>query len=196
MTKTKKDKQTIGEWVLEEIEEYPIQSSDNINSNASWDFTTTDSSNSIYIGGGSSGNHSFTATNQKPILTIGPSSNSHYYQPYITGTGGITFNSHDKYRVFRLPESSMPNKVYVSGRLVTVGIIGSDVQAAYGGGNKLIFAPGELEIIQYNDRLTVSIDYGDALYHYNVITSDAGAVETEEGSTVVVTKLVSKVMQR
>lgn len=120
--------------------------------------------------------------------------------PYGYGTGSssssITVGSNDKYAVFRLPEKTIPNKVYVSGRLITVGILGSDVQAAYAGGNKLIFAPHELGVVEYNNRLTVSLDYGDYVYHYNVQKNDYGKIQYEDESTVVKAKLVSKVKQR
>jgi len=115
----------------------------------------------------------------------------------------ITFSnitsSTPKYTVFKLPKEKfgiMPNKVYVSGRLVTVGILGSDVQAAFTK-DKMIFSPGELNIVQYNDRLTVSLDYGDWLYHYNINKTIYGAVEFEDDdSNVVVARLVSKVAQK
>jgi len=115
--------------------------------------------------------------------------------PFIikwTGTSATSTKiNNSKYCVFRLPKSNMPNKVYVSGRLITMGIIGSDVQAAYAGGNKLIFAPNELTIIKLNDKLTVSIDYGDFLYHYNVEGDEYGAVIFEDESNTVFSKLIS-----
>lgn len=171
----------------------------------------TDSSSKIYIGdtakewnkigdgeegypyGTTSPNHTImpnTAGNQCPQLP-------YFVGPFGISTGpNMTIGSNDKHCVFRLPESSMPNMVYISGRLVTVGIIGSDVQAAYAGGNKLIFAPGELDIIKYNNKITVSVDYGDSLYHYNIELTEWGMVMFEDDSTVIKAKMVSKVIKR
>lgn len=101
----------------------------------------------------------------------------------------------DKYYVFRLPESNIPNKVYVSGRLLTMGIVGSDVQVAYTGGNKIIFSPNELMAVAYNNKLTISLEYGDFIYHYN-LERDFYGVVVEKDSTVVVAKLISKVIKQ
>jgi hypothetical protein len=136
-------------------------------------------------------------------------SNTLYFTcPRCGSTGGcncysptITFsntNIKSRYAVFKLPKEKtgkMPNKVYVSGRLVTVGILGSDVQAAYAK-DKLVFSPGELNIVQFNERLTVSLDYGDWLYHYNVKKSMCDVVEFEDDSNIVKAELVSKVAQK
>lgn len=120
---------------------------------------------------------------------FGPSTN--IYNPL----GVVT--DKPKYSVFELPlKNKMPNKVYVNGILLTVGILGSDVQAAFAG-DKIIFSPGEIPgIADWNKRLTVSLDYGDSLYHYNIITDDRCIVEFKEGSNIIKAKLVSKVAQK
>ena len=118
--------------------------------------------------------------------------NSGFYQSGSTITFASAASS-PKYTVFRLPvKDVMPNKVYVSGRLVTVGILGSDVQAAFAG-DKIIFSPGELSTATY-EKLTVSLDYGDYMYHY-VIKYKSWTIEHEEESNIVKAKLVSKVKQ-
>jgi hypothetical protein len=98
--------------------------------------------------------------------------------------------------VFKLPiKDRVPNKVYVSGLLVTIGILGSDVQAAFSG-DKLVFSPGEIpSMVEHGKRVTVSLDYGDWVYHYNVEEKDY-IVQFEKDSNIVKTKLVSKVAQR
>lgn len=122
------------------------------------------------------------------------------YSPYSPISTSSTFtvgSDIKKYSVFTLPKPDVvPNKVYVSGRLLTVGILGSDVQAAFNGKDKLVFAPGEINIVRYNEKLTISLDYGDWLYHYNVEFDEFGAIKYEEDSNIVKVKLVSKVAQR
>lgn len=142
--------------------------------------------------------------------TTGTGTGSVYYCPICGSASGCSccYNTSSityfptktlqhKYIVFRLPKEKlkiMPNKVYVSGRLVTVGILGSDVQAAFAG-NKLVFGPGELDGVFLNKRSIISIDYGDWLYHYNVNTI-YGYPDFEDNSNIVKCKLVSKIAQR
>ena len=141
------------------------------------------------IGGGVTG----TPNPNSGGITVTPS------QPYIySPSSTITFSSppKQKYTVFKLPiKGKLPNKVYVSGRLVTVGILGSDVQAAFTG-DKIVFGPGEIDVMQYNDRLTIALDYGDWLYHYNIEKNEYNVIEFEEDSNIIIAKLVSKVEQR
>jgi len=114
----------------------------------------------------------------------------------ISGTTTMNNTTKQRYAIFMLPKPDVvPNKVYVSGRLVTVGILGSDVQAAFAG-DKLVFAPGEIDIIKYNERLTVALDYGDWLHHYNIELDALGQVAFKEDSNIVIVKMVSKVAQR
>lgn len=146
--------------------------------------TTTGTINIGGTGGGSSGNISITpyTPNYNPVT--------------VTSTGFGVNNPKQKYTVFKLPKKGIvPNKVYVAGRLVTVGILGSDVQAAFAG-DKLVFAPGEINVITYNEKLTISLDYGDWVYHYNVELDAFGQVSYEEDSNIVKAKMVSKVAQR
>ena len=107
---------------------------------------------------------------------------------YMTNTRG--------YAIFELPiKDKIPNKVYVSGRLLTLGILGSDVQVAFNGGSKLVFDPSELEVIVFNDRLTLSLDYGDWLYHYNVEYVNSSVV-FEDNSNIMKARLISKAAQQ
>jgi len=153
-----------------------------------WHSTTTDSTIiTPYTLSPTTANISYPASNID--------SGSISVSPFGSGTATWVTTESAKCCVFRLPESAMPNKVYVAGRLVTVGILGSDVQAAYAGGNKLIFMPNELDSI-VNGRRTVSLDYGDFLYHYNIDQGEFGAVEFEKDTTILKVKLISKAAQR
>jgi hypothetical protein len=97
------------------------------------------------------------------------------------GTGGINTNSYitytyaypqtESYVVFKLPWDEMPNKVYVNGRLMTLGKLGADVQAAYDNEEQLVFRLGELNnasVYASNTKITVSVEYEDTMFHYNV----------------------------
>jgi len=150
---------------------------------------------------GSSNTITFTPTSTTtltPSNTIFVPGNGNVPNVQPTGSS-ITIGAPDpRYAVFMLPEKDvMPNKVYVSGMLLTVGILGSDVQAAFVG-DKLIFAPGVLTAMILGGQITVSIDYGKWLYHYNIETEEFafGKVAFEENSNVVVAKIISKVEQK
>jgi hypothetical protein len=59
-----------------------------------------------------------------------------------------------------------------------------------------VFSPGEIpSMVEHGKRVTVSLDYGDWVYHYNVEEKDY-IVQFEKDSNIVKTKLVSKVAQR
>lgn len=133
-----------------------------------------------------------------PYTTVAP--NHYTLTPSITTIGSVSIQkckTKRGYSVFKLPiKDKIPNKVYVSGRLVTVGILGSDVQAAFNGSDKLVFDPAEVDIISYNGRLTLSLDYGDWLYHYNIECDTYGNISLKGDSNTIEAKLVSKVAQR
>jgi hypothetical protein len=68
------------------------------------------------------------------------------------------------YKSMELTRKEMPNAVYIDGMIVTLGIIGSDVECAYIG-THLIFTPGVAEAF---DTTTLILDYKDEMYHYNI----------------------------
>ena len=147
-------------------------------------YTTSTGSNSLYPGG-PTGSVTFGCTCIAWPCTCG-----------IVSAGTTTFvTTATNYTVFKLPKSVMPNKVYLSGRLITVGMLGTDVQAAYDGKNKLIIAPGEVNAVQYGGKLTVAWDYGDWLYHYNINSGINGEVLFEDDSNIISCKQVSKAKQ-
>ena len=126
--------------------------------------------------------------------TLVPQSTTIPYYGYNTIT---TPQVKQKYSIFKLPmDNIIPNKVYVMGKLVTVGILGTNVQAAFAGGDKLIFSPGEIIGEYGKDNITVSLDYGDWLYHYNVSGGVCAPDYISEDSNILKAKLVSKVAQR
>ena len=136
-------------------------------------------------------------------VTTSPYTTSSYITPYTfapftqyvtSSTYVTTARKNMQFLCFQNP-TQFQNKVYISGRLVTIGILGTDVQAAFVG-DKLVFAPGEVGVIKYNERPTVALDYGDWLYHYNIQLDTLGQVAFEENSNILLTKLMSKVSQR
>ena len=88
------------------------------------------------------------------------------YNPAPTTTWTY-INIRPKYTTFDLPVNECPVAVYVNGRMMTLGILGSDVQAAYTG-DQLIFAP-EVFSLTSDSSTTLIIEYPDVFYHYNVI---------------------------
>jgi len=118
--------------------------------------------------------------------------------PYIINYPVInTFNyvlSSPKYSVFKLPRTQMPKKVFLNGRLVSLGKIGDDVQAAYDGKNKLIFAPSELTAICINDKITIAVEYDDCMYHYNIKHSNH-ILEYKKNSNILKASRVSEIAQ-
>ena len=144
--------------------------------------TSPNSTGTISIGGGTSG------------VVFGNNNNPNFYGYNVPAVD-------QKYLVFKLPKEesgNVPNKVYVGGMLVTLGVLGSDVQAAFAG-DKLVFAPGVLHHKStFNEKLTVILDYGDWVYNYNVgiaILHDHG-VDCEKDSNIAKADLLSKVAQR
>lgn len=144
---------------------------------------TGSSSGGIYVGGGT---------------TTAPSNNWIWQQqPYITttGTGSISIsstpNNNDKYAVFDLPRNKIPEAVYVSGRMVTMGFLGTDAECAFVG-DKLIFSPGVLSQVRYNEKITLILQYASTMYHYKV-HHNFGLVEMLPESNMVKTTLLSEI---
>lgn len=102
------------------------------------------------------------------------------FYPSGTGAGGtisspsnggmIITSFPDIYQKMEMPREDMPISIFVAGRMLTLGIIGSDVEAVYMGENIMMFKPSVLNIIQFN-TLTLSVEYKDEIYHYNVVDS-------------------------
>lgn len=118
--------------------------------------------------------------------------NAGTYQPYIyqPPTQTIQFGTtNQKYSVMDLPRTEMPRAVFVCGRMVTLGILGTDVECAFVG-EYLVFAPGVINYV-WNTRTTVIIEYADAFYHYNVGQNGTDMFEKE--SAKLNTTLVSTI---
>lgn len=103
-----------------------------------------------------------------------------------TGTASINLNL--KQSVFNLPRKDAPIAVYLCGRLLTLGILGTNVECAYTG-KKLIFEPGIISTSRINGRVTISVEYCNETYHYNL--GNEGQVEYSPNSSILVAELVS-----
>ena len=106
-----------------------------------------------------------------PIYPIGGTSGGILTMPN-TGTASSPFSigyAPQKYSVMDLPRDDMPIKVFVAGRMLTIGMLGSDVDAAFIG-DQLIFSPGVLNAISYDGRISISLEYKNEIYHYNLNT--------------------------
>jgi len=115
--------------------------------------------------------------------------------PYNIGVGGTsTFNfrlGNDKYAVMNLPRKELPLAVYICGRMLTLGILGTDVECAYTG-KQIVFEPGVVSTVKFGNRITVSVEYKDEIFHYNIGQNGIIAYENEKSSTLEVT-LVSTI---
>ena len=108
--------------------------------------------------------------------------------------GDLTPNKNDKYVMMELPREDVPIAVFVCGRMLTMGILGTDVEVAYTG-DKLVFEPGIVGAMVFGDRITVSVEYHDEIYHYNIGTN--GMVEyVSENSSTLETTLVSTISKK
>lgn len=99
------------------------------------------------------------------VSSNGTTSGNSVWLPNHYGVS-INFNKMG-YSVFELPRKEMPSSVYVCGRMVTLGIVGSDVECAYMV-DKLFFSGDILYAISYGSKTTVSLEYKDKIYHYNI----------------------------
>jgi len=152
-----------------------------------------DPNNQPYIGDvpgygfGSDPNTGLGTVGNNPYITVQP----HTYQSGTTFS--LTYNKNDKYAVFELPREDMPTAVFVCGRMLTLGILGTDVEVAYTG-DKLVFEPGAISAISMGGRITVSVEYDDEIYHYNI--GQGGMVEYLPNSSTLVTTLVSTIKRK
>lgn len=98
-----------------------------------------------------------------------PSSSNYVYCPntYTTTSTISLYPSKDKYGIIKLPRREMPNAVYVLGRMVTLGILGADVECAYME-DCLIFAPGVVNLVMLNNHTTIILEYFDEMFHFNI----------------------------
>lgn len=171
------------EWSITTSDSTEINDCVNLNSDTTIEWTGVDPWNQPYSG---------------DSITIGDSCSSGNIWinpvPSQTVLSGGSFSlqnaMHNKYAVFELPEDDVPEAVYVCGRLVTLGAIGTAVECAFVG-DKLIFEPGILNAINYNGRLTVSLKYPEKTYHYNV--GEEGVLQFKAGTSIVISELVSTI---
>lgn len=144
----------------------------------------------------SSYNCTANGTSGNLIWTTGGSSSGQItLAPQKTWNWGGTqiYNNHDCYAIFELPRRKIPRRVYLCGRLVTLGALGTDVECAYAG-KKLIFEPGLINALTYNGRVTISLEYDDCTYHYNA--GSQGIPAFKSSSKTLDAQLVSKIEHR
>jgi len=105
-------------------------------------------------------------------------------------TFNIDYSKNCKYAVAELPRKDMPISVFICGRMLTLGILGTDVECAYTG-EKLVFSPGVVGAISYGSRITMSVEYSNEIYHYNI--GKEGRIEYINDSSTMVTALASTI---
>jgi len=121
------------------------------------------------IGGSSSSGYVTTTNPYGSGWTLGPPTIGTSGGNTITFSGISSYSPNSKnYEILQMPCDKMPEMVYVNGRLVTLGLMGSDVECAYLGDDKLIFSPGVLDATIYNERMTVSLFFAKEILHFNL----------------------------
>jgi len=116
--------------------------------------------------------------------------------PTVTATYGNFFNNNTntKYSVLSLPrKKKMPKAVYVCGKMLTLGLLGTDVECGFTG-DKIVFAPGVLAIT--GNKLTLIIEYADESYHYNLFNGLLGLSYATNSQTLLDPQLLSVVRSK
>lgn len=117
-----------------------------------------------YQGTTTAGNTIYVSPNQGIVQGIGTITSNHW-NPYYTGTISSP-SATIKYRTLKLPRSSCPQQVFFNGRLLTLGIIGTNVECAFTG-THLVFENMDATVM-FQNRTTVIIRYKDSTYNYNI----------------------------
>lgn len=136
---------------------------------------------------------------------------SHIYTPNTTapwpptpityiagGANGTMFSlntGNEKYAVMDLPrKDGVPTAVFVCGRMLTLGVLGTDVECAFAG-DQLVFEPGVVTAMSFGGRITISIEFHDEICHYNV-GQDGVVTYDGENSSTLETTLVSTIKKK
>jgi len=131
--------------------------------------------------GGGGGNY---WPNNQQSISIGAGNNSNgvtvtwpypiYGGPAYSGLGTANPSNYTyyvySYKVMKLPKKEMPKTAYICGKMVTLGILGSDCECAYTG-EHLVFAPGVAEGT-YLGKGTIILEYSDETYSYCILDPD------------------------
>jgi len=156
-----------------------------------YDIQITGSTTQIPYNINSSGNVIWIGN--QPSTTSAPANGIWHTYPSTSiqaGGLGVGYNQSNKYTTFKLPKKKIPEAVYVSGRMVTIGILGADVECAFVG-NALIFSPNVLQQT-HGGRITLILQYANVVYHYK-INHSFGQIELEEGSNTICSQLLSTI---
>lgn len=116
--------------------------------------------------------------------------NSEVFNSYTTSNT----NTNLKYAVVELARKDVPVAVYVCGRMVTLGILGTDVECAFTG-DKLVFKPYVIIATNFGSKITLSIEYDNEIQHYNMGKNGQIIYINEQPSTLEVT-LVSTIVKK
>lgn len=132
-----------------------------------------------------------------------------------TGTGGSTFFPYPAqqtaisssfslyfpvqgYCILELAQSKVPKKVYLNGRLLSLGIFGSDVDVAFIPQNKLLIETQMLiDVPGSNRRRNISVEYNDWMYHYtyDLAYTSSQPILCKHGTKIIDATLVGMVAQ-
>lgn len=114
--------------------------------------------------------------------------------PMSASIGPLQPSLNAKYSVMNLPRKKTPIAVFASGRMLTLGLLGTCVECAYTS-EQIIFSPGTINALTFNGKVTVSVEYEDEILHYNIGDEIGNHYESDTSSTLIV-MLVSTIRKK
>lgn len=142
--------------------------------------------------------HIYTpGTNPHPQGQCLPTPHTHIIGvAHDTSSTVVSLNTgNEKYAVMGLPrKDEVPTAVFVCGRMLTLGALGTDVECAYAG-DQLVFEPGVVTAMSFGGRITISIEFHDEICHYNA-GQDGVVTYDGENSSTLETTLVSTIKKK
>lgn len=108
------------------------------------------------------------STTTGTAITYGPNDNVEWWNNSTVNT--IITQQPKSFSLMNLDGDDMPESVFVNGTMVTLGIIGSNVQCSYMGNGQLLFDSGVIGDTWATGItcITISVVYSDRTCHYNI----------------------------
>jgi len=103
------------------------------------------------------------------VYTVWPGNCATHTSTTITTAPSATIYSCHK--VMNLPKNKMPRAVFFNGKMLTMGLLGTNAECAYTGKN-LVFAPGVTEGLFFPHNRKIILEYAKEMYHYEVLDTE------------------------
>lgn len=136
-------------------------------------------------------NSTSSAKINSPIQITGTNINFPNYQPVQPLNPSYTYTvasqNDSDYIVFPLPISKELEAVYMNGRMLSLGVLGSEAECCFAG--KDIVLSKKASSIVYNNNITLILQYKEFYYHYSL----GNFIQFKNGTRTPEHKLLSKV---